>query len=282
MSDGQADVVHEIVFRAWPQMVEWLEEARADLVLERDLRASARAWDAQGRSDDDVLRGARLHAAADWSARTDHPPPLVIELHRGEPGGGRSRRAGVRAQLRRERRGRRRLRVALALASILLLVAATGGVLAVRNSRQAEHERDRADAATVVADGQHADAERERDRADAATVVADGQRADAELDRLVAESRNNRDRDLALSLLLAVEAHRRTDSAATRGALLDAMTHNSTPGPPSPGNCCRTVDAPRVKSSFAGFISGPDRMTAAIELSHDGRVIAHRRCLRGR
>ena len=39
----EVDVVHEVVFRAWPQMVTWLEEARADLTLERDLRVPRRA-----------------------------------------------------------------------------------------------------------------------------------------------------------------------------------------------------------------------------------------------
>ena len=47
-ADDEVDVVHEVVFRAWPQLVAWLEEARADLTLERDLRAAARSWDAAG------------------------------------------------------------------------------------------------------------------------------------------------------------------------------------------------------------------------------------------
>ena len=67
------DVVHEVVFRAWPQLRDWLDEARADLVLDRELRAAARAWEAQGRSDDDVYRGARLAAAAEFAGATDRP-----------------------------------------------------------------------------------------------------------------------------------------------------------------------------------------------------------------
>jgi DNA-binding SARP family transcriptional activator/WD40 repeat protein len=288
VADGQVDVVHEVVFRAWPQMVEWLEEARADLVLERDLRASARAWDAQCRSDDDVLRGARLHAAADWSARADHPTAVVTQYIAASRDAAERDELALRYQLRKEQRGRRRLRSALAVASVLLLVAVSGGVLAVRTSRQAERERDRADVAATEAGAAAEEADRSAQQAAAAAdvaearraeadelrVVAEQQEADAQLASLVLESGTNRDRNLALALLLAVEAHATADSAATRGALLDALTHNMTPGPARPGACCLTFDLPRVKSSFAGFISGPDRMTTAITLSADGGRIA--------
>ena len=73
-TDETVDVVHEVVFRAWPQMVIWLEEARSDLTLERDLRAAARSWEAQGRSDDDVLRGAAPGRDRLGGAARDVPP----------------------------------------------------------------------------------------------------------------------------------------------------------------------------------------------------------------
>ena len=88
----EVDVVHEVVFRAWPQMVAWLEEARADLTLERDLRAAARSWDAEGRSDDDVLRGGRLQAAADWADATGRRATADRRTGRRQPRLGRTRR----------------------------------------------------------------------------------------------------------------------------------------------------------------------------------------------
>ena len=71
----QIDVVHEVVFHAWQQLASWLEEARGELVLERELRSAARAWDVNGRHDDDLYRGARLVAGDEFiSRRTDvHP-----------------------------------------------------------------------------------------------------------------------------------------------------------------------------------------------------------------
>ena len=79
------EVVHEVVFRAWPQMVTWLEEARSDLTLERDLRAAARGWETQGRSDDDVLRGTRLQAATDWAERRRDVPARDRRADRRQP-----------------------------------------------------------------------------------------------------------------------------------------------------------------------------------------------------
>ena len=35
--DETVDVVHEVVFRAWPQLAGWLDEARVDIVLDREL-----------------------------------------------------------------------------------------------------------------------------------------------------------------------------------------------------------------------------------------------------
>ena len=38
----EIDVVHEVVFRAWPQLASWLEEARADLTLDATCAPRAR------------------------------------------------------------------------------------------------------------------------------------------------------------------------------------------------------------------------------------------------
>src|SRR4029078_3643096 len=98
-------------------------EAALDRALERDLRIAARTWDANGRSDDDVLRGTRLAMATEWSARFDHVSPLVTELVDASRDWAERDNRAIRAQLEREQRGRRRLRSAL-VASCLLLVLA--------------------------------------------------------------------------------------------------------------------------------------------------------------
>ena len=78
--DEQIDVVHEVVFQAWPQLASWLEEARAELVLERELRSAARAWEVNGRNDDDLYRGARLAAGDEFVSRRTDVSPVIREF----------------------------------------------------------------------------------------------------------------------------------------------------------------------------------------------------------
>ena len=132
------EVVHEVVFRAWPQMATWLEEARSDLTLERDLRAAARSWETQGRSDDEVLRGTRLQAATDWAQRRRDVPALIAELIDASREWAEHDDRAIRDQLAREQRSKRRLRGALVAASVLLVVAVAGGVLFLRQRNRAE------------------------------------------------------------------------------------------------------------------------------------------------
>src|SRR5262249_24350440 len=148
---------------------------------------------------------ARFHAAAAWAARHEHTPALIADLIEASRDWAERDDRAVRAQLARERKSRRRLRSALVAASVLLVVAILGGVLAVANSRRAESQRRRAD--TAADEAEH-------------------RRASAQTDRLVAESRSNLDRNLALSMLLAVEARRSADTPQTRGSLLSALDHN--------------------------------------------------------
>ena len=110
-------------------MVAWLDEARADITLERDIRAAARSWDTQGRSDDDVLRGGRLELAADWAARRGDIPLLVGELIEASRDRAERDDRALRAQLAREQRSKRRLRGVLVAAVLLLVIALAAGAL---------------------------------------------------------------------------------------------------------------------------------------------------------
>lgn len=279
--DGSLDVVHEVLFTAWPLMASWLHEARADLVLERDIRAAARIWDDAGRTDDGVLRGGRLQTATEWAARSDRVSELAAALLAASHEVADQDHRSVREQLARERRGSRRLRGALAVAAVLLVGAVAGSVVAVRNGRHAQEQRERADEQRQQADGQRQQADEQRRRADdaaadagAAADLAEQRRADAQTLRLVAESRSNLDRDLPLSLLLAVEANRDTDSVEARGALLSALSHNVSSVRAAPAACCAPPELPSVNTSLGGFIAGPARAPNGIVASADGKVVA--------
>jgi len=241
------DIVHEVVFRAWPQMVEWLEEARADITLERDLRGAARSWDVERRSDDNVLRGSRLQAATEWAARCDHVPAVVTDLIAASHEWAERDNRAIREQLAREQRGRRRLRTALVAASLLVVIAVVVGLLALDNSRRADRQRDRADAAAIEAaqaadeaDAAAVDAAEAADLAEQRRSDAESARSEAEAARAEAVAQGNISAQAALvndavvlredrrdlAALLAVEAHRRSPSVATENALFGLFTQS--------------------------------------------------------
>ena len=124
-NDQTVEITHEVVFRTWPRLARWLELARTDLVLERDLRAAARGWDTDGRTDDSLYRGARLHAVLEWEA--DNP----LELNALEREFVTSSRDASQYEATRARRTNRRLRSLLAAVAVLLVAAVAGGSLAV-------------------------------------------------------------------------------------------------------------------------------------------------------
>jgi WD40 repeat protein len=97
--------------------------------------------------------------------------------------------------IRQHRRTLRLARAAVACLALLLVLAMLGGALAFVNGRRAVRERDR----------------------------ASDEEAIANVRRLAAEAIAGADADPARSLLLAVEAHRRSDSIDMRSALLTTL-----------------------------------------------------------
>ncbi|MEU1970260.1 BTAD domain-containing putative transcriptional regulator [Microbacterium sp. NPDC019599] len=190
--DGDsATIAHEAVARAWPRLDAWLEESVESVRTMRAVESSALAWDADGRSDDDLPRGARLHAIAAWRAASDSDvTPLEGEYIERALAGESARAAADRAAALREQRQNRRLRWALAGAAALLVAAVVGGGLAAVRGQEA-------------------------------TAAAE----DAKIEALVATSLSLRSSDRDLAALLAVEAHRRwPDDDRARSALFGVMT----------------------------------------------------------
>jgi DNA-binding SARP family transcriptional activator/cell division protein FtsB/energy-coupling factor transporter ATP-binding protein EcfA2 len=244
--DDQVDVVHEVVFRAWPLLAAWLETERADLVLDRELTVAARAWDAGGRSDDDVYRGARLEAAADFVVRRDGDDAIATEFVAAGRRLAQREHDAVQRQLEREVRARRRLSRSLVVAAVLLIVAALGGTVAVVNQQRATDQRARAVAAADLAERRRTDAEQARAAADDARSVAETATTSERAARETAEQAEqaeatarreaeDRARELGLAGLLATSQTMRS-SKPDVAALLAATAHEIDPGPDSLGN----------------------------------------------
>jgi WD40 repeat protein/serine/threonine protein kinase/energy-coupling factor transporter ATP-binding protein EcfA2 len=196
LGEGTAEVAHEVLIREWPTLRQWLDEDRESLRLHRRLGDAARLWDAGGREPSDLYRGTRLEAAREWAIanpdalnaaeRSFLDASLAAEEDEGR---------AVEERAAARERANRRLRSAIGVLALLVVVAIVAGGLAVINARQANRQRDRAEREATIAQ---------------ARGLA-GQ----------ASARVRSAPDLAL--LLALEAHRRHDSVESRGALLTTL-----------------------------------------------------------
>ncbi|WP_456954890.1 nSTAND1 domain-containing NTPase [Geodermatophilus sp. SYSU D00867] len=147
------EVTHEALLTAWPRLVRWLEEDAAGRAVRRHLTPAAREWDAAGRPDDELYRGARLTAALDWAAGAgDEPTPVEQAFLAASRAHAERDLADAREQARLEvRRRRRTRRLAVGLAAVLVLALVAAG-LAVSFQRDAEDRATEAERASRVAD----------------------------------------------------------------------------------------------------------------------------------
>lgn len=190
--DGEAvTVAHEAVATAWPRLDAWLEADAEGARTLRAVEAAAATWDAGGRPDDDLLRGARLHSALDW--RDASHPDLTRredELLTASVAHEQRELRSLRERAARETRRNRLLGAALVGAAALLVVAVTAGSIAVVR-------------------GQESAASAEN----------------ARIEATVATSRALRGNDREAAALLAAEAFRRwPDDGRVRSALLGTIT----------------------------------------------------------
>ena len=140
------EVTHEALFREWPRLRTWLEEDASGRRLQVHLAAASREWDAMGRAQADLYRGARLSAALEWS--TEHPDQVnALEREFLETG-----RALAQREADDQRRVNRRLRALLAGTGAVLVVAVIAGVFAAQEATRADRERDVADHERDVAE----------------------------------------------------------------------------------------------------------------------------------
>jgi DNA-binding SARP family transcriptional activator/WD40 repeat protein len=99
--DGVVELAHEALARAWPRLRDWLDEDVEGQHVLRHLTGAADTWDAMGRPDSELYRGARLAQALDWRQRA-HPDLTLTErafLDAGHDLADTERRAAHNAQI---------------------------------------------------------------------------------------------------------------------------------------------------------------------------------------
>lgn len=183
--DGDTvQIAHEALVRGWPRLRGWLDDDLDGQRLFRHIAGAADAWDAMGRPDSELYRGARLSRVLEWRDRAS-PDLNDTETHflTASTALSEFELRAAETRLARERSVNRRLRGALAGVGVLLALALVAGVLIVRTANEADQAKGRAEEAS----GRAVEA--------AALAAARGASAQAPLHE-----------DLATGLLLAVSA----------------------------------------------------------------------------
>ncbi|MFE9680781.1 XRE family transcriptional regulator [Streptomyces sp. NPDC006285] len=131
----RVELAHEALIRCWPRLHGWLTADRAAVRTLRQLTEAAQTWETLGRDPGALYRGTRLDLAAvleEASLSVREREFLDASL---------AARAAERAAVGRRARLRRG---AMALLTVLLVLASTTAVLAVRAQRAADRQRDAA------------------------------------------------------------------------------------------------------------------------------------------
>jgi len=182
------ELVHETLIRRWGRLQTWLNDDRVFRIWQERMRIALQQWLASQHDEGALLRGALLTEAEGWLAER------AKQLSQDEIT---FIKASCAHRDRRERI-RRNTTIGLAVGLILAVLLASLAAWQWRSARQAR----------LVA-------EQERDQ----TQFALSQLLASQAQLLL-------DKQIDLSLLLALEAFNKSDSPATRGALLAAVTHN--------------------------------------------------------
>jgi WD40 repeat protein/serine/threonine protein kinase len=139
------EVAHEALIGAWERLRVWIDEARDDIRVRNTLASTAVDWEASGRDESFLLRGARLERVATWAETTTVSPSAgeaaylraSVERRDEERAAEAERQARERAL---ERRSIRRLRGVVAAVTAAALVASILTAVAVDQRSQARRE----------------------------------------------------------------------------------------------------------------------------------------------
>jgi class 3 adenylate cyclase/WD40 repeat protein len=168
-----AQVAHEALLREWPRLRRWLDADREGRRLHQQIATAAVEWNASGRDEGALLRGARLAAAEDWRAGYDAE---LTELEQAYVSASIDARQG---ELRRARRTARRFQLLAGGLVVLLVGALVAGGFALAQRQAAAQRADQAAARSLAAQaialsGTNADT--------ALVLAAEGYRIDPSID----------------------------------------------------------------------------------------------------
>jgi WD40 repeat protein/DNA-binding SARP family transcriptional activator len=139
------EVAHEALLGAWERLRGWIDDARDDIRARNTLASAAADWEASGRDESFLMRGARLERVASWAETTTvllaASEAAYLRASVGRRDEDRAAEAERQARERAlERRSIRRLRGIVAAVTAAALVASVLTVVAVDQRGQAQRE----------------------------------------------------------------------------------------------------------------------------------------------
>ena len=133
VESGTVELAHEALLREWPRLQTWIEEDRDGLRLQRNINAAAQEWLRLGRDDGALYRGGRLAEALTWQT-TKRSALNALEREFLAAGDARRRRD--------EATRRRRLTLAFASATIVVVAISLAIMSELSNRRETALQRD--------------------------------------------------------------------------------------------------------------------------------------------
>ncbi|MER6827400.1 caspase family protein [Streptosporangium sp. NPDC000563] len=130
VGENTVQIAHEALIRAWPQLGEWIDANRANLMIQQQLAEDSAAWDQHDRDPAYLYTDTRLVAARKVTAELEQGDLQPLET------------AFLEAGMRLRRRRTRITRQVIAALSVLLLVATVAGVAAFLQARAVQKQRD--------------------------------------------------------------------------------------------------------------------------------------------
>jgi len=195
----------------------WINDDHEVLRTVDAVSNAADQWNEAGRSNNDLYRGDRLGRAAGIVATSpDRLRPLDTQFIEAS-------REHNEAEEQREQRRVKRLRLLLAGTAAALVVALIAAGLAINSQRQATASEQEAIAATADAQSAAAEADASAAEAEASALAATAATAEAELATIISRSASLTADEPELSILLALEANRRSPGRETNGAVLNTL-----------------------------------------------------------
>jgi WD40 repeat protein len=129
----EVEVAHEALIRYWPRLRGWLDEDRASLRLREGIREAAQEWQAGGKEEGLLVhRGSRLEEAAGL----DKNPRFALNA---------LEQAYVTACVALQKRGDRRRQMLTLVAGVVAVIFLGLALLAWRQQKNAEQQRDAAE-----------------------------------------------------------------------------------------------------------------------------------------